>query len=548
MDNNGSRDYFSNSFMIVIGAIIGVLAYSITQHTSEWFILPIVALNVVIIVYCYQAIKKSYVNALRSNLREVVENVRNITEGGEFSKPEKGFSSKEITELYDTIESLHNSLVSQNHSKDYVLNIINSIALNIELSELLEDMLPKIIAGTKSNWGAFYLYNPQSEKMELESSIGFTKNIYQQFDIELGEGFVGKSAQTDEITVFNDIPDDTVYISKTFLGKIKPRSIMTVPIRSESETIAVLLLAGLYDYGEEQLEIIKLIRYYMASAVANGLTYERTKRLKNELTFQNQLIQNMNEELESKVETRTTFWSNIINSIVDYAIVALDVDGNILMWNKGAELLRGYDEEEVIGRHVSETYLDSDRNDALERLKAAKRDGKYEDYSWITSKDGSVINAHRIVAAVYDAQGELTGYTTITRDMTTYKQLEDKATYFSYLCDLLLSGEQKGLLLLNDAGFILNASPKAADICGRSLSELNGSPFEDALETNVVFRDRLYKCLSDLTSETWNDRLNNEGREVSLSLTGVSVPGSAEKIAILYIDNADNTAANSENA
>ena len=99
-----------------------------------------------------------------------------------------------------------------------------------------------------------------------------------------------------------------------------------------------------------------IIKYYVGVAINNGITYERTMRLTNELKFQNKLIQNLNEELEKKAEERTFFLNNIVDSIKDYAIYAMDKNGIVLAWNKGAEIIMGYKKDEICGKSIKNIY------------------------------------------------------------------------------------------------------------------------------------------------------------------------------------------------
>ncbi len=117
----------------------------------------------------------------------------------------------------------------------------------------------------------------------------------------------------------------------------------------------------------------------------------------------------------------------LVESVVDYAIFLLDVNGHVRTWNAGAERLKGYRAEEIIGSHFSRFYTP----DALARdwpaseLTIARREGRFEDEGWRVRKDGSAFWANVVITALYDHSGILQGFAKITRDLTQRKLAED---------------------------------------------------------------------------------------------------------------------------
>lgn len=118
----------------------------------------------------------------------------------------------------------------------------------------------------------------------------------------------------------------------------------------------------------------------------------------------------------------------LVESIKDYAIFMLDADGRVATWNIGAQRIKGYTAAEIIGRHFSVFYPDSD--DAVGKtdheLRIARQDGRFEDEGWRVRKDGSRFWANVVITALRDAQGALIGYAKITRDLTERRQLEEE--------------------------------------------------------------------------------------------------------------------------
>lgn len=118
----------------------------------------------------------------------------------------------------------------------------------------------------------------------------------------------------------------------------------------------------------------------------------------------------------------------LVNNVQDYAIILLDPDGKVLSWNAGAERLKGWTAEEIIGQHFSRFYPAEDvqRGKTVMELKTAAEKGRFEDEGWRVRKDGSRFWANVIVTALRDADGELMGFGKLTRDLTERRQAEEQ--------------------------------------------------------------------------------------------------------------------------
>jgi hypothetical protein len=208
----------------------------------------------------------------------------------------------DLRETMEDIKGLYDALEKSEDDRTEFLNMMNTVASNMEIDALFEALLPNLVKRLRSSWGAFYLANNTAGKLELRSSIGFSNNIYRDLDLAIGEGLIGAAAASRDITVYNDLPEDTMFVTKTFLGKISPKGVMLAPIINNDLLLGVLCLAGLYPYAQEQIDSVNLIKYYLGLALGNCISYERSKRLASELQFQNNLIQTLNDELENKVK------------------------------------------------------------------------------------------------------------------------------------------------------------------------------------------------------------------------------------------------------
>ncbi|MCC2643366.1 MAG: hypothetical protein K0S45_3779, partial [Nitrospira sp.] len=117
----------------------------------------------------------------------------------------------------------------------------------------------------------------------------------------------------------------------------------------------------------------------------------------------------------------------LFESIKDYAIFIMDPDGIVQTWNPGAEMMKGYRAEEIVGQSFSRFYLPSDIQTGKPRmlLSQAAQSGRVADEGWRVRKDGSRFWASVVITALYNDKGEIKGYAKITKDTTERKQLED---------------------------------------------------------------------------------------------------------------------------
>jgi PAS domain S-box-containing protein len=117
----------------------------------------------------------------------------------------------------------------------------------------------------------------------------------------------------------------------------------------------------------------------------------------------------------------------LVDQVKDYAIFALNPDGYIVTWNKGAQLLKGYRAEEIIGQHIQRFYTEPDQQAGkpLQLLRQALEHGRVEDEGWRVRKDGSQFWADVVITALVDENGNLRGYAKVTRDLTERRNADE---------------------------------------------------------------------------------------------------------------------------
>jgi len=123
----------------------------------------------------------------------------------------------------------------------------------------------------------------------------------------------------------------------------------------------------------------------------------------------------------------------LIDYVKDYAIFMLSPEGNVLSWNAGAERIKGYRPEEIIGKHFSAFYTTEDiqAGKPQRALKIAAAEGRYETEGWRVRKDGSRFWADVVITALFDAGGTPKGFSKVTRDNTERKKAEEAVLHLS---------------------------------------------------------------------------------------------------------------------
>ena len=116
----------------------------------------------------------------------------------------------------------------------------------------------------------------------------------------------------------------------------------------------------------------------------------------------------------------------LVQGVTDYALYMLNPKGEVSSWNIGAERIKGYTAEEIIGSHVSRFYTPEDRavDQPARALDTAAREGRFEKEGWRLRKDGSRFWAHIVLDAIRDEQGKLLGFAKITRDITPQREAQ----------------------------------------------------------------------------------------------------------------------------
>jgi PAS domain S-box-containing protein len=206
---------------------------------------------------------------------------------------------------------------------------------------------------------------------------------------------------------------------------------------------------------------------------------------------------------------------SLVEGVKDYAIVMLDPKGVVATWNAGAEQIKGYTAQEIIGSHFSRFYP----VEAIKRgmpdheLRVATMEGRFEDEGWRLRKDGSRFWANVIITSMRDASGKLTGFSKITRDLTQRKADEVRVRESEERFRLLVDGvTDHAIFMLDDFGAVSSWNAGAERILGYHSGDILGRHFSHFFTAEDIAANKPWQHLmtardvGHVTEEGWRVR------------------------------------------
>ena len=168
----------------------------------------------------------------------------------------------------------------------------------------------------------------------------------------------------------------------------------------------------------------------------------------------------LRKQYETRLHESEELFHIQVERVKDYAIFTFDSKGIVLNWNAGAERLKGYQAEEIIGKHFSCFYSEEDRNAGKpeEELQKAAAEGQFAEEAWRIRKDGSGFWADVIITALHDKNGNLWGFSKVTRDITERKHFEMEIQDAREYAENIVETVREPLVVLNSDLKVLTAN------------------------------------------------------------------------------------------
>jgi PAS domain S-box-containing protein len=329
------------------------------------------------------------------------------------------------------------------------LRVLNSastaISANLELESVVQAVTDAAVELSGAAFGAFFynLVSGKGESYTLYTLSGAPRAAFENFPMPRNTAIFEPTFRGTAIVRSPDILADPRYGKSAPhfgmpKGHLPVRSYLAVPVTARSGEV----LGGLF-FGHPQPgmftdraeRLVTAIAAQAAVAIDNVRLYQALQR---ELEARRQAehdLRRVNEALERHAGERTLELAEterrfrlLVEGVTDYAIFMLDPTGSVVNWNPGAQRIKGYRREEVLGRHFSQFYTEEDRSLGLpsRALETAGASGKYETEGWRVRKDGSRFWASVVINAIHDSKGELIGFAKVTRDLTERRAAEEQ--------------------------------------------------------------------------------------------------------------------------
>src|SRR2546422_9279295 len=219
----------------------------------------------------------------------------------------------------------------------------------------------------------------------------------------------------------------------------------------------------------------------------------------------------------------------LVEGVKGYAIFMLDPLGHIVSWNRGAEQIKGYRPDEIIGQHFSCFYPpeDSERGKPEQQLSVAASEGRLEDEGWRVRKDGSRFWADVVITAVRDEAGCLCGFSKVTPHITDRKQAEDTLRESEERIRSVVDTAHEAFIAMDSEGRITDWNHQAESTFGWSRSEVTGQPLAQTIippQYREAHRRGLERFLATGQGPVLNTRieitaLHRDGHEFPVELT-----------------------------
>ena len=182
------------------------------------------------------------------------------------------------------------------------------------------------------------------------------------------------------------------------------------------------------------------------------------------------------------VPAQFDLFRTLVEGVTDYAIFILTPEGIVASWNAGAERIKGYRADEIVGRHFSQFYpqeaIDSGWPES--ELRSARRLGRFEDEGWRKRKDGSLFWANVVITAVRTPEGDLVGFSKITRDLTERRAHEEALRHSEESFRLLIEGvKDHAIYRLDPDGAVVSWNAGAERVIGFKAAEAIGRGFAE---------------------------------------------------------------------
>lgn len=312
-----------------------------------------------------------------------------------------------------------------------------AISADLDLSRAVETAVHSATELTGAAFGAFFynVIDELGEKYTLYALSGVPHEAFKDFPMPRNTAVFGPTFEGSSIVRSDDITQDPRYgHNKPYHGMppghLPVRSYLAVPvINRQGEVLGGLFFGhpqpGVFTERAERL--VAGIAEQAAVSITNARLFAASRREQQNLRDTNETLRQHVDASVFQLQQSEQQFSLLVSGVVDYAIYMLDTTGRVVTWNKGAERIKGYSSEEIIGQDFTRFYTEEDQRNNLPAiaLTQARLHGRHEMEGWRVRSDGTRFWASVVLDAIYD-DGQLVGFAKITRDMTERRKVEEQ--------------------------------------------------------------------------------------------------------------------------
>ncbi len=238
-------------------------------------------------------------HAIQSPINKLTQATQKFS-GGDYGARVNYSSKNELGILAKSFDQMAFIIQSKINLEQKALHFNSSLFKREDLTRFFSELIKGITELTQSQTGAVYLLNSEKSQFTLFESQGLSANAKTRFSVKLKEGEFGKALTDKKITHLQDIPEDTSFIFTSTAGNMKPKEIITLPIVSGKETVAVLSLASIYAYPREILLLLQNIFPSLTARINGILLFHQIKEQATQLEKQNTELEIQEKELSTQ--------------------------------------------------------------------------------------------------------------------------------------------------------------------------------------------------------------------------------------------------------
>jgi PAS domain S-box-containing protein len=357
-----------------------------------------------------------------------------------------------VLAVNETLEARVAELREETRTLEVLNRTGTAVAAELDLDRLMQTVTDAGVELSGAQFGAFFFNVVRSggEAYTLYTLSGAPREAFDKFPMPRNTPVFEPTFRGTGVVRSSDILADPRYGRNEPYkgmppGHLPVRSYLAVPVASRNGEVLGGLFFGHAEpamFGDRAERILVGLAAQAAVAIDNARLYQMSQGEVAARREAEDKLQELNRTLEKRAQERAEQLAAsvvkleeserrfriLVEGVTDYAIFMLDPLGHVVNWNPGAERIKGYSRDEIVGQHFSRFYTDQDRENRVPQkaLEMAAQSGKFETEAWRVRKDGTQFWASVVINAIRDAKGQVIGFAKVTRDLTERRAAEER--------------------------------------------------------------------------------------------------------------------------